>query len=164
MTMRAQKGMKIRIAVELATADGQPIESSGVEYVQGAGTMLRGLEAAIEGMQAGEAKEGVIPARDAFGTLETLPTRRMPRSEFPRGEALEVGRVFQAKDAAGNPVSFEIVAVEADACVVRFLHPLAGKDIRYKVKVLAVVDPAKAPRPPAPPAEALLAPDDIRED
>lgn len=163
--MKIERGTKVRVAVELRKLDGTVIESSGVEYVQGGGTMLRGLEKALEGLEAGDSKEGVIPAADAFGTEEQLPTKAMPRAEFPKEAQLDVGAVFQAKDAGGRPVSFKIVAVTKETVTVRFLHPLMNQDIRFKVKVLAVTDPSVVQRVPPPPAEALkLEDDDISEE
>jgi FKBP-type peptidyl-prolyl cis-trans isomerase SlyD len=166
--VKIAKGMAVRLNVTLTTPDGTVIESSDksgpVDYVHGLGQMLPGLEKVLEGLVAGDAREGVIPAKDAFGTEETLPTKQMLRSEFPKDAKLEPGMGFEAKGPHGEPIAFKVVKVGDKEVTVRFLHPLAGKDIKYKVKVLGVKDPAKA-RPPAPPAEALeLSPDEIKED
>jgi FKBP-type peptidyl-prolyl cis-trans isomerase 2 len=166
--MKIAKGMAVRLHVTLTTSEGQVIESSDksgpVDYVHGTGMMLPGLEKALEGLEAGAAKEGVIPAKDAFGTEEMLPTKDMARAEFPKDAKLEAGMAFQAKDEKGHTVSFKVVKVGEKLVTVRFMHPLAGKDIKFKVKVVGVKDPAVA-RPPAPPAEALeLDPGDIKEE
>jgi FKBP-type peptidyl-prolyl cis-trans isomerase SlyD len=135
-----------------------------VDYVHGQGAMLPGLEKVLEGLVAGDAREGTIPAKDAFGTEETLPTKQMPRAEFPKDAQLDPGMAFQAKGPHGEPVTFKIVKVGDKEVTVRFLHPLAGKDIHYKVKVIAVKDPSVA-LPPPPPAEAVeLTPDEIKEE
>ncbi len=156
------KGMKVRVNVELTQMDGTAIEQSSVEYVHGGGTMLKGLEAALEGMEANQTKEGTIKAKDAFGLEEDLPTMKLPRAQFPKDEKMDVGRLFEAKDPQGKPIAFKVVKVEGTDVVVRLLHPLAGKDIKFKVKVLAVVDPGKIPPPPA---EAMeLAADELAEE
>lgn len=161
--MEIKKGEKVRLEYELKVKGGQVIESSQktgpIVYVHGAGKMLPGLEKRLEGMAIGDEKRGVIPATEAFGTEESLPTREVLRKEFPAGEKLEVGREFQAKEASGQVVTFRIVTVDADKVKVRFMHPLAGKDIEFYVKVLMIDDPASRTRagiaPPPPPAEAL---------
>ena len=61
----------------------------------------------------------------------------------------------------GTPLTLPVVKVTV--LEDRFLHPLAGKDIKYKVKVIAVKDPAVA-LPPPPPAEAVLTDDEIKEE
>lgn len=161
--MRIQRGEKVRLDYELKVKGGDVIESSRksgpVAYTHGEGKMLPGLEKQLEGMSIGDEKRGVIPAAEAFGTEESLPTRELPRREFPAGEKLEVGRVFEARDAGGRPVSFRIVTVGDDKVKVRFLHPLAGKDLEFYVKVLVIDDPTTRKReglaPPPVPSDAL---------
>ena len=166
--VKIAKGMAVRIHVTLTAPDGTVIESSDksgpVDYIHGQGAMLPGLEKVLEGLVAGDARDGTIPARDAFGTEESLPTKQMPRAEFPKEAKLEPGMAFQAKGPHGEPVTFKVVKADEKDVTVRFLHPLAGKDIKFAVKVIGVKDP-KTVLPPAPPAEALeLTPDELKEE
>lgn len=165
--VKITKGMAVRIHVTLTTPDGTVIESSDksgpVDYVHGTGAMLPGLEHVLEGLSAGDSREGSIPAKDAFGTEESLPTKPMPRAEFPKDAKLEPGQQFEAKGPHGEPVVFKIVKLNDKEVTVRFLHPLAGKDIKYKVKVIGVKDPAVS-LPPPPPAEAVLSDDELKEE
>lgn len=140
--MTVEKGKKIKMEYELAIDGGDLIESSAsrgpIEYIHGGGMMLPGLESRIEGLTVGDEKEGVIPAVEAYGTEDTLPTKTMTRNEFPAGAEISDGQVFEAKDPNGNPVKFHVVSVDGDEITVRFDHPLAGKDIRFKVKILNI--------------------------
>jgi FKBP-type peptidyl-prolyl cis-trans isomerase SlyD len=167
MSVKIAKGMAVRLHVTLTTPDGTVIESSEksgpVDYVHGQGAMLVGLEKVLDGLVAGDAREGVISAKDAFGTEESLPTKQMPRAEFPKDAKLEPGMQFEAKGPHGEPVTFKIVKLNDKEVTVRFLHPLAGKDIQFKVKVIAVKDPAVS-LPPPPPAEAVLSADELKEE
>ena len=108
--MKVEKGKKVKMEYELRTEGGFLIETSAqrgpIEYVQGEGKMLSGLESRIEGMSAGEERDGLIPAAEAYGTDETLPLLQVPRENFPGGEEIKVGRPFEAKDASGNTVRF----------------------------------------------------------
>ncbi len=154
--MKIATGASVTIEYELKVQDGAVIESSAnkgpLTYVQGGGKMLAGLENRLAGMSVGQEKRGTIPAKEAFGTEDGLPTKQMARKSFPANENLEVGRVFQARGSGGgDSVSFKIVAVEKDAITVRFLHPLVGRDIEFKVKVLAVEDRQARQAPPPPP-------------
>jgi FKBP-type peptidyl-prolyl cis-trans isomerase 2 len=166
-----KKGEKVRLEYELKVAGGEVIESSRksgpILYVHGAGKMLPGLERRLEGMAIGDEKRGVIPAAEAFGTEATLPTRELSRREFPKGEKLEPGRTFEARDGQGQPVAFKIVSAGADTVTVRFLHPLMGKDIEFYVKVLMIDDPQSRKRssvpPPPLPTEAIAEVDEDRK-
>ena len=165
--MEIKKGEKVRLEYELRVKGGEEIESSKksgpIVYEHGAGKMLPALEKRLEGMSIGDEKRGVIPAVEAFPEA-SLPTRELPRKEFPAGEKLDSGRVFQAKGPTGQPVTFQIIGVTDEKVTVRFLHPLQGKDLEFYVKVLMIDDPRARRReglaPPPPPAEAVVADDD----
>src|SRR5215813_11994103 len=162
--MLITRGEKVRLEYELKVKGGEVVETSKqsgpIIYEHGAGKMLPGLEKQLEGMRIGDEKRGVIPAAEAFGTEATQPTSEIPRSAFPKGEALEVGRAFEAKGPQGQPVTFKIVQATDDKVTVRFLHPLMGKDIEFYVKVLMIDDPTSRKRaavaPPPPPSEIDL--------
>lgn len=143
--MKVDKGKKVKMEYELSVDGGETIESSKtrgpIEYVHGSGAMLPGLESRIAGLGVDDEKEGVIPAKEAWGTEDTLPTTVLGRKDFPAGEKVEVGKQFGAKDPGGNPVTFKVLKIEGDKVTVRFVHPLVGKNIRFKVKILEVSDP-----------------------
>jgi FKBP-type peptidyl-prolyl cis-trans isomerase 2 len=154
--MKIARGLSVLIEYELKVKDGEVIESSErngpLRYTQGEGKMLPGLEQRLEGLSPGDERAGEIPAREAFGTEESLPVKEMARKDFPGDAAPAVGAVFEAQARSGRneTVAFKVVAVTSDKVTVRFLHPLVGRDIEFKVKVLAVDDP-KARKPGAPP-------------
>ena len=145
----------VSLEYEIKVSGGEVLESSAtrgpLRFVSGTGQLLPELEKRIAQLKPGEEATGVIPAKQAFGDVSTLPTKPIPRREFPAGEKLEVGRTFEARAAEGAPIRFEILKVTDDVVEVRFLHALHDKDIAYRVKVLAIED---ASRPPALPFSA----------
>jgi FKBP-type peptidyl-prolyl cis-trans isomerase 2 len=144
------------LKVKLQVVGGAVLEESTLDYVQGSDRMLAGIQKALEGLEAGAEKKGVLKAKDAFGDESKLPTKPIPRKEFPKDVKLGVGEVFGAKGPKGEPVSFRVVKVDDKNVEVKFLHPLADKDISFEAKILAVTSVV----PPPPPAEALdLEPD-----
>ncbi len=165
--MKVAPGTKVRMEFELKVKDGDVIETSEktgpIEFTVGSGRMLPGLEKRIEGLEIGGEKRGEIPPEEAFGTREMMPTKHIPRKEFPADAKLEVGQVFEAKGPTGQPVSFEIAKIEKEQVLVRFLHPLMGKHLSYRVKIIMIDDPQAKKRAvaiPPPPADALKLKDD----
>ena len=155
--MKIEKGRRVTIKTELAVAGGDVLEKSTVEYIQGAGTMLPGLEAVLSGLEKGAKRDGTIKAKDAFGNSSMHPLKKMKRSEFPKGVELKIGEklVARGEDDKMN-VILKIEKIDGDTVDVRLVHPLAEKDITYKVEVINVTDP----RPPPMPAAAMdLEPD-----
>ena len=143
----------MKLKVDLSVQGGQQLEKSTVEYVQGAGTMLSGLEAVLEGLEKGAKRDGVIKAKDAFGNPAMHPLKRMKRTDFPKDAKLTEGEklVAAGADKAHMNVILKIEKVSGDDVDVRLVHPLADKDIKYSVEVIDVTDP----RPPPLPAKAM---------
>lgn len=138
--------------VHLSVVGGDTLEKSVVEYIQGSGKMLPGLEKELSGLEKGAKKNGVIKAKDAFGNPSMHPTKKMKKAEFGKDAKLEAGMQFVAKDpTTKQDVILRVEKVAGDDVDVRLVHPLADKDIKFDVEVLAVTDPA----PPPVPAQAL---------
>ena len=148
--VKIEKGRRVTVKVDLSVVGGASLEKSTVEYIQGAGTMLPGLETVLVGLEKGAKREGVIAAKDAFGA-NPLPSKKLKRSEFPAGATLTAGEKFAAKGENGVDVVLLIEHVGDAEIDVRYVHPLAENDIRYAVEVVQVRDP----RPPPVPAQAL---------
>lgn len=164
--MKIGSGCSVEIEYELKVRGGDVIESSSrsgpLRYVQGEGKMLPGLETRLAGLGPGDERSGEIPAAEAFGTEDTLPVKEMPRTSFPKGAKLEVGTEFEAKDpSSGTPVRFKIVSLDGQVAKVRLMHPLVGRDIEYRVKVLSVRDGRSRNGPPPPPGVVELDLDDV---
>ncbi|HVZ74788.1 MAG TPA: FKBP-type peptidyl-prolyl cis-trans isomerase [Polyangia bacterium] len=162
--MKVTAGLAVRIDYELSVKGGDVIESSArsgpLTYVHGQGRMLPALEARLVGMSPGDEKKGEIPAREAFGTEDSMPVKDMARKDFPKDAKLEAGSVFEAKGPGGAPVRLKIVSASGDVVKTRLLHPLVGRDLAFRVKVLEVSD---AKKPPPPPGAVELNPDDLKE-
>jgi FKBP-type peptidyl-prolyl cis-trans isomerase 2 len=147
--VKIEKGRRVRLQAMLKVKNGDIIEKSAVEYIQGGGTMLPGLEKVLEGLESGSERKGVLPARDAFGAMQ--PQKDIPRKEFAKDLKLEKGQRLEAKGPGGQPIILEIQRVTDEMVETRLVHPLADKDIEYEVKVINVTDPS----PPPMPAELL---------
>ena len=162
--MKIATGLAVRIEYELTVKGGEVIESSArsgpLAYVQGQGKMLPGLESRLVGLEPGDEKRGEIPAREAFGTEDTLPIKEMPRREFPKDAKLEPGSVFEAKSPTGEALRLKIVSATSAQVKARLLHPLVGRDLAFRVKVLSVSDPHV---PPPAPGVLELDPEDLKE-
>jgi FKBP-type peptidyl-prolyl cis-trans isomerase SlyD len=162
--MKIAPGSVVRIEYEIRVKGGDVIESSTksgpVQYVHGEGKLLPALEKRLEGMGAGETREGEIPAAEAIPDA-TLPTRAIPRAEFPSKGPIEVGAMFEAHAAGGGVVNLRVTAVDDKHVTALLLPPLAGKDLAFKVRVIRIEDPVShlvsvVRKPPPPlPGEAL---------
>lgn len=157
--MQIEPGLVVTIEYSLRDADGQVLEASEekapMTFVIGTDRMLPGLAAVLLKMKVGESRQGVIPPGELI-PLDSLPMRRVPLSEFPQGHTPKLGDRFQAKGPQGQPVQFEVSELQAQAVIVRVLHPLHEVAVHYDVKVLAARRASIPPPPPMADDEALL--------
>jgi FKBP-type peptidyl-prolyl cis-trans isomerase 2 len=151
LPVQIETGKRVRMKVHLAVVDGSTLEDIVVEYIQGSGKMLPGLEAAVQGLEGGAKKRGVLRAAQAFGDPVHSPRKTMKRAEFPPEARLAAGERFAAKGVNGVDVVLLIHEMTGEEVVVQLLHPLADKDLEYSVEVLSVTDP----QPPPFPSDAL---------
>jgi FKBP-type peptidyl-prolyl cis-trans isomerase 2 len=145
--VKIEQGKRVRLKLKLQVVGGEVIEQSVVEYFQGAGKMIAGVERVAEGMSVGEKKEGVIPAIDGFGNPVHQPKKSIGRAEFPKDAKLDKGSEFQAKSETGQDVVLVVDSADDKTVEVRLCHPLYKKDLEYQVEVISVTDPTPPPLP-----------------
>lgn len=124
--------------------DGELIDSSvghePLEFLQGAGNIIPGLEDELYGMGIGEAKNVVVAAEDGYGELDPDAFIDVPRDQFPAEIPLEVGVQLQVQDDNGEAMMARIDTITDDNVRLDFNHPLAGKELVFDVKIIGVRD------------------------
>ncbi len=111
---------------------------ASLEYVQGYGMIVPGLEAAVAGLCIGDEKEIVLEAADAYGEYDEDGVQQMNRNLFPLN--VSVGDSFVAESPDGDEIEMEVVGIEGDLVWADANHPLAGMKLHYQVKVRDVRD------------------------
>ena len=130
--MKIEKGRRVKLKVDLSVAGGQQLEKNTVEYVQGAGTMLPGLEKVLEGLEPGAKRDGVLKPKEAFAAMS--PSKTMKRSEFPKDAKLTKGDKLVAAGADKAHMITFMCALSAPAAM--SLSPSVslaslGKSLRF---------------------------------
>lgn len=120
--------------------DGQVFDSSEdrdpLEFTVGAGDVIPGFEAAVLGMLQGQEKTVTLPPDQAYGDYDPELVIEGPRERFPKD--VTVGQSYHfhlAKDEEADGIVKEI---RTDTIVVDFNHPLAGKRLTFRLKLLRV--------------------------
>ena len=108
--------------------------------------MLPGFEETLIGLAAGAEQESIVPAEKAFGAVNAKNLQSFPVEQFQHllDDDLiptEPGSVVSFKDPAGFDLPGVVRSIDAQFIRVDFNHPLAGKDIVFRVKILSVLPP-----------------------
>ena len=132
----------VTIDYTLTDDEGDVLDSSSgqepLTYLHGSGSIIPGLENALEGKAAGDALKVTIPAAQGYGERDEDLVQAVPRDRFPGGD-IEVGMRFHAQGSEGSQV-VTVVAVDDSNVTVDGNHPLAGMTLAFDVKVLEVRD------------------------
>ncbi len=125
----------------LKDEEGEIIDESkegSFAYLHGANNIIKGLEAALEGKQAGDNVQVVVQPEDAYGDTDPEAIAVVGRDMFPEGTELEVGMGFHAESNTGQPMEVMITSIDGDEIVVDGNHPLAGEVLHFDVTVVDV--------------------------
>lgn len=136
-------GVVVSLDYTLRLDDGEIIDSSEgqspLEYLHGQGNIIPGLEKALVGMSAGDEKEVMVQAAEAYGEVDMDAFQIVPRSTFPEDMDLEEGMGLNLRDAqSGQPVQATIAEIRDEGVMLDFNHPLAGETLHFQVKIPAL--------------------------
>ncbi len=97
------------------------------------------VEAALEGHEVGAKVEVAVSPEEGFGLRRPELLIEVPVTELPT-EALTPGAFLEAEDEKGNPVRFQVIAVEQDRVRLDGNHPYADKSLNFLLEVLEIRD------------------------
>jgi len=121
--------------------DGLLLDASGAErplaYLHGFGSLIDGLERALEGLGAGDVRDVSIEAAEAYGEHEAELVQEVPRDLFPDPDAIIPGMSFEGETDDG-PQTVRVIAVNGDTVTIDANHPLAGQRLNFHVEVVDV--------------------------
>src|SRR5262245_5166454 len=95
----------------LDTSQGQ----EPLVYIQGTGSIIPGLEEALEGKSEGDTLKLTIPPDRGYGMRDEELVLKVPRTKFPPGVDIKVGMPITAQGSGG---AHEVTIVAIDDKVV----------------------------------------------
>lgn len=111
--------------------------SHPLTFVVGEGQVIPGFEKAVLGMEVGDEKEFSIEPEDAYGMPDERLVQEIPKSALPSEPEAQVGMTLVMQTPQGD-IPVVISEVKADSVILNLNHPLAGKKLIFKIKVLSV--------------------------
>ena len=134
-------GKKVTLDYTLSVDNKQLETSVGkapLSYVVGSHAIIPGLESQLNGMHVNEEKVVNVSAKDAYGEVNPKSFKEFPKTALPQGIAPKVGMVLQATAPDGSKFPAKISDIKGDKVVLDFNHPLAGKNLTFKVKIVNI--------------------------
>ena len=141
-----QDGLVVSMDYKL-TVDGEVRDSSDdagpLQFLAGYGNIVPGLESEMIGMKVGESKDVVVKPEDGYGEFDEEAFMEVPRNEFPSDLQLEEGIELNVTDEDGQNQYARVENITDESVRLDFNHPLAGAELHFTVKVVALRDPTK---------------------
>ena len=127
--------------------DGELLDSSDgqgpLQFLTGYGNIISGLESEMMGMKIGDSKDVVVLPADGYGEFDDEAFMKVPRDQFPKDMPMEVDAELTVRDDKGGARYARVESIEGDVVTLDFNHPLAGDELHFYVKVVALRKPTE---------------------
>src|SRR3989344_3673544 len=128
-------GSKVKVHYTGTLNDGSVFDSSEgrepLEFTIGSNQVIKGFEDRVKGMKVNEEKTIKIKANEAYGEVNQQLIISVPRDKFPP-EIESNGRLI-LKGPEGRRIPAIIKEVKDNIVVIDMNHPLAGKELNFKI-------------------------------
>ncbi|MEY4886292.1 MAG: hypothetical protein RL151_1601 [Bacteroidota bacterium] len=141
--MEVKTGDKVRVHYSGRLLDGTLFDSSEgrepLEFTVGAGQMIKGFDAGVQGMRVGDRKTIQIPPEEAYGHRDEEAIIEFPSENVPSDLTLEPGMQLTLRNQYGQPVPVVVLEVKADVVIMDANHMLAGQELVFDVEIVEIV-------------------------
>lgn len=138
-------GKSVKVHYTGTLNDGTKFDSSydrgeTLDFVCGAGMMIKGFDQAVADMEAGQIVDVHLMPEEAYGMPDPGAVFDIRISDLPGSEELEVGQQVYLQNAMGQPFPVKVAAKEDGMIRFDANHELAGKELNFKIELVEVCD------------------------
>ena len=141
--MPVKQGDKVKVDYTGTLEDGTVFDTSEgkqpLEFTVGEGKIIKGFDNAVIGMEKGEEKEIKIETADAYGDPNSDMVKKIPRDKLPPEPEPKAGMMLAMKTPDGKQFPAKITEVSDKEITIDLNHPLAGKVLKFKIKVVEIL-------------------------
>ena len=140
--MPIKKGDKVKVDYTGTLEDGTIFDTSEgkqpLEFEAGSGQLIKGFDNGVIGMEKGEEKEIKIEKDEAYGDLNPELLKKIPRDKLPPEQEPKPGMMLAMATPDGKQIPAKITEVDDKEITIDLNHPLAGKTLIFKIKVVDI--------------------------
>ena len=111
--------------------------SHPLTFTVGSHEVIPGFENAVIDMNMGDEKEFTIKPEDAYGMPDERLFQEIPKNVLPPEPEAQVGMTLVMQTPEGQ-IPVMISEVKQDSVVLNLNHPLAGKTLIFKIKIVKI--------------------------
>ena len=123
--------------------DGTQFDSSydrgePLEFICGAGQMIRGFDAAVADMEVGQVIDVHLMPEEAYGMADPNAIFTMEIAQLPGSEDLTEGQQVYLSNQYGQPFPVKVVAKDEKNITFDANHEMAGKELNFRIELVEV--------------------------
>ena len=123
--------------------DGTQFDSSydrgePLEFVCGAGQMIKGFDAAVADMEVGQVVDVHLMPEEAYGQPNPEAIFTLEIAQLPGSEDLTVGQQVYLSNQFGQPFPVKVTAKEEKTITFDANHEMAGKELNFRIELVEV--------------------------
>lgn len=123
--------------------DGTQFDSSydrgePLEFVCGAGMMIKGFDAAVADMDVGQVVDIHLTPAEAYGEVDPAAIFTVETARLPSAEELTVGQRVYLQDQYGRPIPVAVAAKDEKTITFDANHEMAGKELNFRIELVEV--------------------------
>ena len=123
--------------------DGTQFDSSydrgePLEFICGAGQMIKGFDAAVADMEVGQIIDVHLMPEEAYGMADSNAIFTLEIAQLPGSEDLSVGQQVYLSNQYGQPFPVKVTAKDEKNITFDANHEMAGKELNFRIELVEV--------------------------
>lgn len=136
-------GKTCRVHYKGTFNDGTQFDSSydrgePLEFVCGAGMMIKGFDSAVADMEIGQIVDVHLNPEEAYGMPDPNAILTFEIANLPGSEELTVGQQVYLTNAMGQPFPVKVTAKTDSTITLDANHEMAGKELNFRIELVEV--------------------------
>ena len=107
-----------------------------LKFEVGAGQIIPGFDNSVVGKSVGNEFNIRLEPSEAYGEYKEGMTQSVSKDQFPPEQEPKAGLMILLMGPKGQPVPASIKEVEDDIVTIDLNHPMAGKVLNFKIKII----------------------------
>ena len=123
--------------------DGTQFDSSydrgePLEFICGAGQMIKGFDAAVANMEVGQVVDVHLMPEEAYGLPNPDAIFTVEIAQLPGSEDLTAGQQVYLSNQFGQPFPVKVTAKDEKTITFDANHEMAGKELNFRIELVEV--------------------------
>jgi len=136
-------GKNVKVHYRGTFNDGTQFDSSydrgePLEFICGAGMMIRGFDQAVADMEIGQTVDIHLMPEEAYGMPDPNQIVTIEIGQLPGSENLNVGERVFLRSVTGQPFPVTVTAKDEATITLDANHEMAGKELNFRIELVEV--------------------------